>query len=373
MIVGGGESDMLQTVLILDDEPDNVALVDVSLRRHLVGVETATFTAPRAAADWCARHEPDLCLIDYKMPDMTGIDFIRQVRQHPHIQSVPMIMITGQPDARLQHAALDAGATDFLSKPYNVDDVVVRTRNHLRLREKLRERRADVGQLEQAMDSALRAIEHEQLQIIQCLTRLSGYRDEETVNHMRRVGHLSRMIADELGLGSRFADQLLLAAPLHDIGKVGIPDRVLLKPRALDTVEREIMQTHARIGYELLKDSGSEVMRLAAEIAHTHHETWDGQGYPNRLVGEAIPVAGRIVATVDVFDALINSRHYKPAWSLDDTLALLQRERNRHFDASCVDVLVRRIDDAMGIQQQFSDELCASQSVLALRHAGVPA
>ena len=364
---------MPQTVLILDDEPDNVALVDASLHRHLAGIDTATFTAPRAAAAWCALHEPDLCLIDYKMPEMTGIDFIRQVREHPHFQSVPVIMITGQPDTRLQHAALEAGATDFLTKPYNVEDVVVRTRNHLRLREKLRERRADVGQLEQAMDSAQRAIEHEQLQIIQCLTRLSGYRDEETVNHMRRVGHLSRMIADELGLDSRFAEQLLLAAPLHDIGKVGIPDRVLLKPRALDSIEREIMQTHARIGFELLKDSGSEVMRLAAQIAHSHHETWDGQGYPNRLAGEAIPVAGRIVAAVDVFDALINSRHYKPAWSLDDTQVLLRRERGRHFDARCIDALVGRLDEAMDIQKQFSDELCASQSALAVRHAGVRA
>lgn len=364
---------MAQTVLILDDEPDNVTLVDLALRRQLAGVVTVTFTAPREAAAWCARHEPDLCLIDYKMPEMTGIDFIRQVRQHSHFQSVPIIMITGQPDARLQHAALDAGATDFLSKPYDPQDVVVRTRNHLRLRDNLRDRRADLGQLEQAIETAKRAVELEQMQIIHRLTRLSGYRDEETVNHMRRMAHLSRLIAGELGLGPQYGERLLLAAPMHDIGKVGIPDRVLLKPGRLDSVEREIMQTHARIGYDLLKDGGSEVMQLGAEIAHTHHEKWDGQGYPNRLAGEAIPLSGRLVAVADVFDALMNVRHYKKAWALGDTIELLRHERGRHFDPACVNALLRRLDEAMDILRQYAEEPPAARSSTEGQFAGFQA
>lgn len=358
---------MLQTVLILDDEPDNVVLIEKSLHRGLPEVETVGFTAPREALTWCESHEPDLCLIDFKMPGMTGVEFIRLVRALPHGQSVPMIMITAQPDPALQHEALSAGATDFLSKPYNAADVVIRTRNHLRLRESMRERRADMNRLEhEVMESAKRMVEHEQQLIIQRLTRMSGYRDEETVNHMRRMAYVSQLIAHELGMDNRFCDALLLAAPMHDIGKVGIPDRVLLKPGQLDGIERDVMRNHARIGFELLKDSTSGMMQLGAEIAHTHHEKWNGLGYPNGLSGEAIPLAGRIVAVADVFDALINVRHYKEAWALGDAIDLLRAERGRHFDPKCVNALLHRLDEAMDIQRQYSEDSATPVAPLAV-------
>jgi response regulator RpfG family c-di-GMP phosphodiesterase len=347
---------MPQTILILDDEADNLLLVQESLRRHLPGVTTAAFTSPQEAVAWCEFHEPDLCLVDYRMPGMNGIDFIRRVRTLTHFQGVPMIMITGTPDAALRHHALDAGATDFLGKPIDPNDVVIRSRNHLKLRESLRDRRADLGQLEhEVMETARRVLEEEQTLIIQRLTRLSGYRDEETGSHMRRMASISRLIAQELGLEPRYCENILLAAPMHDIGKVGVPDRVLLKPGPLDTVEREIMKTHAKIGYDLLKDASSEAMRMGAEIAHAHHEHWNGGGYPNGLRDEAIPLSGRIVAVADVFDALVNVRHYKQAWALGDAVELLRTERARHFDPACVNALLRRLDEVMDIQKQFAE------------------
>ncbi len=347
---------MAQTILVLDDEPDNVLLIEETIKRHLPGVRTVAFTSPWEAAAWCEANEPDLCLIDYKMPGMSGIQFLALVRQQARFAGVPMIMITGQPGSELQQQALNSGATDFLNKPLNVADVVARTRNHLRLRAGLRAGRRDMGEFEREIkEGALRFVEQEQTRIILRLTQLSGYRDEETGNHMRRMAHISALIAEDLGLDSHFREMLLLAAPMHDIGKVGIPDRILLKPGALDAAEWTVMKTHTSIGYDLLKDSNSEMMRLGAEIAHTHHEKYNGKGYPLGLAGEAIPLAGRVVAAADVFDALVNVRHYKPAWMLSDAINLLRREQGQHFDPQCVTSLMRRTDEVMDIQKQYAD------------------
>jgi len=347
---------MSQTILILDDEPNNVLLIEETIKRNLPDVRTVGFTSPQAAVAWCETHEPDLCLIDYKMPGMSGIEFMAKVRRRAAFQGIPVIMITGQPSTELQQQALESGATDFLSKPINVSDVVVRTRNHLRLRDG----RQDMGRREREItETVQQLVEQEQAVIIQRLTHLSGYRDEETGNHMHRMAHISQLIGQELGLDARFCDMLLRAAPMHDLGKVGIPDRILLKAGRLDPVEWSIMQTHARIGHDLLKDSHSELLRMGAEIALTHHEKYSGEGYPNGLSGEAIPLSGRIVATADVFDALVNARHYKKAWALDDALEFMRDERGRHFDAGCVMALLRRIDDVIDIQKKFSeDDIC---------------
>lgn len=347
---------MLSTILILDDEPDNVLLIEETIKRNLPDVRTVGFTSPQAAVLWCEANEPDLCLIDYNMPGMSGIEFLSRVRRHAAFQGVPIIIITGQPRIDLQQLALESGATDFLSKPINVADVVVRTRNHLRLRESLRDGRQDMGRLEREIkETALQLVGLEQAGIIQRLTQLSGYRDEETGNHMSRMAHISQLIGQELGLDAHFCDMLLLAAPMHDIGKVGIPDRILLKSGGLDSAERSIMQTHARIGHDLLKDSHSELLQLGAEIALTHHEKYNGAGYPNGLSGESIPLSGRIVATADVFDALVNARHYKKAWALGDALEFMRDERGRHFDTACVMALLRRIDEVIDIQKKFSE------------------
>lgn len=347
---------MTQTILVLDDEPDNVLLIEQTLKRNLPFVATVGFTAPREALSWCAVNEPDLCFIDYNMPGMSGIDFMTEVREQAHFAGVPMIMITGQSKSDLQQQALNSGVTDFINKPINIADVVARARNHLRLRASLCAGRQDMGRLELEMRAnAERLAEQEQTRIIQRLSQISGYRDEETGNHMRRMAHIAKLIAEDMGLDRKFCDMLLLAAPMHDIGKVGIPDRILLRPGRLDDADRSVMQTHARIGYDLLKDSSSPLLRLGAEIAHTHHEKFNGQGYPFGLKGSAIPMSGRVVAAADVFDALVNVRHYKPAWTLNDATELLRRESGQHFDPDCVSALLRRTNEVMDIQKKYAE------------------
>jgi two-component system response regulator RpfG len=363
---------MSQTVLILDDEPDNVLLIQETIRRHIPDLITAGFSSPREAVVWCQANEPDLCLIDYKMPGMSGIEFIRKVRENASYEGVPMIMITGEPGNDLRYDALDGGAIDFLSKPINVAEMLVRIRNHLRLRQSQRAKRTDLaGDFEREItEGAQRLVEQEQTLIIQRLTSLSGYRDEETSNHMRRMARISRLIAEDIGNDSRFCEMLLLAAPMHDIGKVGIPDRILLKPGKLDPEEWEVMKTHTSIGYDLLKDSSSDLMRMGAEIAYTHHERYSGDGYPRGLAAEAIPLSGRIVAVADVFDALVNARHYKKAWALGDAIDLLRAERGRHFDPLCVSALLRRTDEVMDIQREYLD---STETVHSARVTTAPA
>ena len=347
---------MNQTILLVDDESDNIVLMEQALQRKLTAISTIGFTSPKAALAWCSANEPDLCLIDYKMPEMSGIEFMVRARQNPSFQGTPVVMITGMPPADVRQVALVSGATEFLSKPIDPADMVARCQNLLTLRQKLREQREQVGRLGGAVSEAVRGIAlREQEVIIRRLVRFSEARDEETGSHMRRMAFLSQLIASEMGENREFCDMLLLAAPMHDIGKVGIPDRILLKPGRLDPAEWEIMKTHANIGYDVLKDSDSALLRMGAEIARTHHEKYDGQGYPRGLAGENIPFVGRIVAVADVFDALVNDRPYKKAWAAGDAFDLMRRERGKHFDPACVNAMLRRIGDVMDIQATFRE------------------
>lgn len=347
---------MNQTILLVDDESDNIVLMKETLERKLSAVSTVGFTSPKAALAWCADHEPDLCLIDYKMPEMSGIEFMVRARQNPGFQGIPVVMITGMSPIEIKQVALVSGATEFLSKPIDPADMVARCQNLLALRKSLRDQRDQVDRLGGAVSEAVRGIAlREQEVIIRRLVRFSEARDEETGSHMRRMAFLSQMIASETGQNREFSDMLLLAAPMHDIGKVGIPDRILLKPGPLDATEWEVMKTHANIGYEVLKDSDSALLRMGAEIARTHHEKFDGQGYPQGLAGENIPLVGRIVAVADVFDALVNDRPYKKAWAPGDAFDLLRRERGKHFDPVCVDAMLKHIGEVMDIQATFRE------------------
>lgn len=347
---------MPQTILILDDEDVNVLLMRETLQRHLSGVQAVGFTDPQEALAWCAMHEPDLCLVDFKMPQMSGIEFTLRARLQPNFQGTPVVMITGMSADGVRQRAFASGVTEFLHKPINPEEVVVRCRNLLALRSSLQARHTGTSRQTRhhaALPPAL--LMREQEAIINRLCHLSQVRDEETGCHVQRMAAIAQLIARELGFGAEFCNHILLAAPMHDIGKVGIPDKILLKPGKLTPDEWEVMKTHARIGYEVLKDSDSPVLKMAAEIAHAHHEKFNGEGYPRRIKGDAIPVEGRIVAVADVFDALINKRHYKPAWDLTDAFDLLRRESGRHFDPDCVSVLVKQMEGVMEIQQAYAE------------------
>ncbi len=347
---------MPQSILLLDDEADNIALMEETLQRKLRGASIISFVSPREALAWCAEHEPDLCLIDYKMPEMSGIEFMVRVRQNPRFNGIPIVMITGMSPEDVRPAALISGATEFLSKPINPSEMVARCRNLLALRHSLRDQRQQAHKLGGEVTEAVRGIAlREQEIIIDRLVRFSEARDEETGGHMRRMAFLSELIAREIGESREFCDMLLLAAPMHDIGKVGIPDRILLKPGPLDTAEWEIMKTHATIGYDVLKGSDSALLKMGADIAYSHHEKYDGFGYPQGLQGEVIPLVGRIVAVADVFDALVNRRPYKNAWAPGDAFDFLRRERSKHFDPACVDAMLKRISEVMDIATAFGE------------------
>ena len=348
---------MPQTILLLDDEPDNIVLMEETLRRKLGEVSTVGFVSPREALDWCAGHEPDLCLIDYRMPEMSGIEFMVRVRQNPRFNGIPMVMITGMAPEDVRPAALISGATEFLNKPINPAEMVARCRNLLALRQSLCDQRQQVRKLGGEVSEAVRGIAmREQEVIIGRLVRFSEARDEETGGHMRRMAFLSELVAREIGESREFCEMLLLAAPMHDIGKVGIPDRILLKRGSLDAVEWGIMKTHAAIGYDVLKGSDSALLNMGAEIARSHHEKFDGLGYPQGLRGESIPLVGRIVAVADVFDALVNERPYKNAWAPGDAFDFMRRERCKHFDPVCVDAMLKRIGEVMDIETEFSEK-----------------
>ncbi len=205
--------------------------------------------------------------------------------------------------------------------------------------------------------------DNEYEEILFMLSRLASARDAETGNHMRRVASIAQLIARELGQSAEYGDLILQAAPMHDIGKIGIPDRILLKPGRLSVDEWEIMKTHTTIGFEMLKDSGSPLLRLGAEIAHSHHEKFDGSGYPRGLAGNQIPLAGRIVAVADEFDALLSVRPYKNAWALNDALPVIRRKRGGHFDPACASVLLEHLDEVLAIRERHADLSPAAASL----------
>src|SRR6516165_3296344 len=279
----------------------------------------------------------DLVLVDYEMPKMDGISLIRALREIPRLADIPIAMITSIENDEVRMRALEAGATDFLPKRPQSLEMKVRLRNLIRLGlavRKLNDRAADLASEVAAATVKLQEREEE---IILRLALAVEYRDNDTGEHTLRVAKYSRIIAEGLGLSPRLCRDIYLAAPLHDVGKVAIPDNILLKPGRLTDAEMAIIRTHAGIGQRILADSHCELIQIGAEIAVAHHERWDGAGYPNGLSADNIPIAARVVAVADVFDALMSKRPYKNATSLADARNYLEGQKGRHFDPSCVD------------------------------------
>ena len=342
-------------IVIVDDTPLNLLLM-VKLVDRLAGVESHGFESPQEALTWCAHTEPDLIIVDYMMPDIDGLEFIRRVRASHKHEDVPILMVTANNERGVRYEALECGANDFLTKPIDAHEFEPRVRNMLKLREAHLATRQRAETLSVAVRKATAAILDRERETITRLARAAEFRDPETGAHIQRMSHYSAVIARRMGLGSELADALLLAAPMHDVGKLGIPDTILLKPGRLTANEFEVMKRHPLIGHDILKDSSSEVLRLGARIALSHHEKFDGTGYPNGIAGEAIPLEGRIVAVADVFDALTSSRPYKPAWPFARAIALLREGRGSHFDARCIDAFLSSWDEVLDIHTRFVDE-----------------
>jgi len=340
-------------IVIIDDAQMNVTLLR-HLVRELSGCESVCFTDPVAALEWCLANEPDLVLVDYMMPILSGTELVKRFRAcHP---DVPVLMITANHETAVRHDALKIGVTDFLTKPIDNIEFLARAKNMLALRSSHKKLANHAAWLADEVRKATETIVAQERETIFCLSIAAEYRDPETGAHIFRMAHYSRHIARCMGLSVAQQDLLLAAAPMHDIGKVGTPDKILLKPGKLTEAEFVIMKQHAVIGFQILSSGNSSLMQAAAEIAHTHHEKFDGSGYPRALVGEAIPLFGRIVAVADVFDALTSERPYKKAWSIEQALALLHEGKGKHFDPACVDAFLCEWDEVLKIKQRFVDD-----------------
>ena len=345
----------MHTVLIIDDSDINLTLIK-ALVLKLGECNPVLFDKPLAALEWCRSNEPDLVIVDYMMPDMDGLKFIAAFRALHGRNEIPVLMITANDQRDVRYEALLGGANDYLTKPIDRVEFGARVRNMLSLRigqKFLADRAAHLAELVDARTSESREREKE---LIFRMSRAAEFRDPETGAHIQRMAHYSQVIAHGLDLGPAMEKLVLEAAPMHDVGKIGIPDYILLKPGKLTPEEFEVMKGHARLGHELLKDSGSEILRAGAEVALSHHEKYDGSGYPKGLKGTQIPQLGRIVAVADVFDALTSERPYKRAWTLDDACRFLEDGRGKHFDPLCVEAFLAGWEDVLEIRQRFRDE-----------------
>jgi len=341
-------------IFIVDDEPANLKLLDKMLAsqgyKHCVLIQD-----PRNVLAQYQQQRPDLILLDINMPHLDGYQLMAQLTALADPLLPPIIILTAQHSKDYLLQALAAGARDFVSKPFDRNELLMRVRNlldahlaHLMLFDQK-------ATLEQLVQQRTAELHRTRLQVVQRLGMAAEYRDEETGNHILRMSHICALLAAKVGWDAAQCDLMLNASPMHDIGKIGIPDAILLKPGKFEPEEWAIMQTHAAIGGKLLEGDDSALMQMAREIALSHHEKWDGSGYPNGLKGDAIPMAGRIAALADVFDALTSVRPYKKAWPLEAAVEYIKEQSGKHFDPDLVAVFLANLPQIEAIRHKFAE------------------
>jgi two-component system response regulator RpfG len=348
--------DRKSLVIIVDDQSTGRKILEQIVKDIDANIDVEAYASPLDALGRIQSRTPDLILTDYKMPMMDGVQFIREVRTISSCRDVPVVVVTVVEDRKIRYQALDAGATDFLTRPIDQYECRARCKNLLTLRQQQKIISDRAQWLEEQVAIGTREIQAREHETLLRLAKAGEYRDEGTGNHVLRIARYSRLLAEALQLPPRDCEDIELAAPMHDIGKVGIPDRILLKEGPLDEREMGIMREHPVIGHEILKDSPSRYINLGAEIALSHHEKYDGTGYPNGLAGETIPLAGRIVAVADVFDALTTRRPYKKAWPVDDAVDYIRNASGSHMDPRVVEVFLENLDQVRRIQAELSDD-----------------
>lgn len=321
-------------ILAVDDEASNLALLRQILQDHY----RLLFAKDGARAlDLARQEQPDLILLDVMMPGMSGYEVCAALKAHPGTAAIPVIFVTALTDTDDEVEGFEAGAVDYITKPVSPPIVRARVRTHLSL-VRMEELRAS------------------RLEIVQRLGLASEYKDNETGLHVIRMSHFSRVLGIAAGMTEQEADDLLHAAPMHDVGKIGIPDRVLQKPGPLDAEEWKVMQSHVNIGAEIIGEHSGGMLGLARNIALTHHEKYDGSGYPNGLKGDAIPLEGRICAIADVFDALTSVRPYKKAWSEEEAIDFLRQQKGKHFDPVLVDLFIEQMPAIRSIRTRWAEQ-----------------
>ncbi|HYT76162.1 MAG TPA: HD domain-containing phosphohydrolase, partial [Vicinamibacterales bacterium] len=329
-------------ILIVDDEEANVEVLGRILSQAgFMRLESTTDS--REAAALYVQHRPDLILLDLHMPHLDGLDVMDQLNEIAEASYLPILILSADllPEARRE--ALSRGAKDFVSKPFQKDELLLRIRTLLETRFLYIQIQSQNQLLEAKVRERTRALEEAQIEIVERLAVAAEFRDDNTGQHTRRVGQMSALLAKQLGLPDVQVTLIRRAAALHDVGKIGVPDTILMKIGKLTTDEFELVKLHTTIGARILSGGKFPLLRLAEEIAFTHHERWDGEGYA-RIRGTDIALAGRIVAVADVFDALTQQRPYKPAWPVGDAIAEIERQRGRQFDPDVVEAFMRVIE-----------------------------
>ena len=336
-----------QTILVVDDTPENIDLLTEVLNPHY-RTRIAT-NGDRALKIAFSDTPPDLILIDIMMPGISGYEVCQQLKENPDTRGIPVIFVTAMSEISDEKKGLELGAVDYITKPISPAIVLARVMTHLALYDQTHE-------LERMVELRTAELQKTRQQIIRRLGRASEFKDNETGNHVIRMSHYSRLIAQAVGMGKESVDLLFNAAPMHDVGKIGIPDSVLLKPGKLNDAEWNIMRKHPEIGAEIIGNHHDDLLRTARIVALTHHEKWDGSGYPNQMKGDEIPLTGRIVTIADVFDALTSERPYKKAWSTEDAVHLIEKNVGSHFDPGLIDPFKSVMPEILKIKDQYTEE-----------------
>jgi putative two-component system response regulator len=320
-------------ILAVDDEASNLQLL-----RHILQDQYRLLFAkdgPRAL-ELARQEQPQLILLDVMMPGMTGYETCRLLKADAATAAIPVIFVTALSEAADEVVGFEAGAVDYITKPVSPPIVRARVRTHLSL--------VNIDELKRT-----------RLEIVQRLGLAAEYKDNETGLHVIRMSHYSRILGLALGMSEDEADDLLHAAPMHDVGKIGIPDNILRKPGPLDAEEWKVMQSHATIGGDIIGRHASGMLAMAHTLAVTHHEKWDGSGYPNGLAAEQIPLVGRIVAIADVFDALTSARPYKQAWPIEQAVEYLEQQRGKHFEPRLVDLFLKQMPALLEVKERWAE------------------
>jgi putative two-component system response regulator len=342
-------------ILIVDDEPANLKLLDKMLRED--GYQNLVLTAdPREVVNAYLAAYTDLILLDLNMPHMDGFEVMRQLAELGDPLLPPVVVLTAQAPNEVMLCAFSSGARDFIRKPFDRFELLARVRNLLDAQFAHRLVYEQKTVMEEMVQERTRALRDSRLQIVRRLGRAAEYRDNETGAHLQRMSHVAALLARSIGWSDAECELILNASPMHDIGKIGISDLILLKPGRLSPEERSIMETHPEIGADILAESGNELLEMAHQIALTHHEKWDGTGYPKGLAGEDIPMVGRICAIADVFDALTAERPYKKAWPIDKAITFMRDNAGKHFDPNLIDHFLNVLPQVFEIQEHFLDQ-----------------
>lgn len=332
-------------LLIVDDTPLNLDLLRDLLTPHY---RVRLATSGENALKLIQKNPPDLILLDIMMPGMDGYTVCQTLKSDPRYTHIPIIFVTAMSDTHDETHGFEVGAVDYITKPISAPVVLARVKTHLALHNQQLA-------LEQEVRERTEELHETRLQIIQRLGRAAEYKDNETGRHVIRMSHYARVMALKAGVPDDEADLIFNAMPMHDIGKIGIPDRIILKPGPLDEEEWAIMRQHPQIGADIIGEHNHPLMQYARTIALTHHEKWDGSGYPNGLIGEQIPFVGRLAALADVYDALTSKRPYKEAWSIERAASVIHEGAGKHFDPGLMSLFDASLEEFKDIQHRYQE------------------